>query len=423
MLIEILILVALIGTSAFFSGSETAYTSISILQAQRLQSEKGKRGQMIAKLVSRSDLLLGTVLIGNNLANIAASALATEVAINLVGDQAVGYVTGILTIVILVFAEITPKRIAILNNEWICLHTIRVITVLAYLFRPLIYALGAVSALLTRFPGSQRRTSITLEGLLHMVNLAENLGVVANQETRMVKNIFHFNEVTVQAIMTHRTEVFSLEMNARIVEVIKEISAAGFSRIPVYDGHPEKIEGIVHLKDILNELAEDRTATRLKDIMIRPLFLSTNRKINEIFHHFKREKLNMAVVMDEYGGLAGIVTLEDIVEEILGELHDENEEMEWEKITTLADGSYRIMGDTPIHQVNDYLGTHLTQGKYAQTLGGYLSEMLDRFPVEREEIPIENALFTIERVTKNRILSIRCVLRAVEDEDNELAAE
>ncbi|HUX21333.1 MAG TPA: hemolysin family protein [Spirochaetia bacterium] len=422
MLVEILILVGLVLLSAFFSGSETAYTSISILQVQRLQSERGVRGKMIAKFVSRSDILLGTVLIGNNLANIAASALATEVTIKLVGNSAVGVVTGILTIFILVFGEITPKRFSILFNETVCLHTIRLITVLSILFRPLIWVLSGVSTILTRLSGSQRNASMTMEGLLHMVNLAESLGIVANQETRMVKSIFRFNEVTVQAIITHRTEVFSLEMNSRISEVIKEISAEGYSRIPVYDGHPEKIEGIVHLKDIISELAEGRTSTKLKEIMIRPLFLSTNRKINEVFRHFKREKLNMAVVMDEYGGLAGIVTLEDIIEEILGELHDENEEMEWEKITALSDGSFRIMGDAPLHQVNDYLGIRLVQGRYAQTLGGYLSEILDRFPTEREEIPVDRAVFTIERVSKNRIISVRCVLRA-DEVDHEAVAE
>jgi CBS domain containing-hemolysin-like protein len=129
----------------------------------------------------------------------------------------------------------------------------------------------------------------------------------------------------------------------------------------------------------------------------------------------------MAVVMDEYGGLAGIVTLEDIIEEILGELHDENEEMEWEKITPLSDGSFRIMGDAPLHQVNDYLGIRLTQGKYAQTLGGYLSEILDRFPAEREEIAVNRALFTIERVSKNRIISIRCILRDDQEADEAVA--
>jgi CBS domain containing-hemolysin-like protein len=411
MLVEILILVGLVLLSAFFSGSETAYTSISILQVRRLQSERGARGRMIANLIGRSDILLGTVLIGTNLANVAAAAFATEMTIKLVGINAVGYVTGILTIFILVFGEITPKRLAILYNETVCLHTVRMITALSYLFRPLIWVLGAVSTLLTRRSGSQRRTSLTLEGLLHMINLAESIGIVANQETRMVKSIFRFNEVTVQAIMTHRTEVFSLEMKRRISEVIRKISAEGYSRIPVYDGHPEKIEGIVHLKDILSELANGRTETKLKEIMIRPLFLSTNRKMNEIFRHFKREKLNMAVVMDEYGGLAGIVTLEDIIEEILGELHDENEEMDWEKITALGDGSFRIMGDTPIHQVNDYLGIPLKHGRYAQTLGGYLAEILDRFPAEHERISVERAVFTIERIAKNRIVSVRCVLR------------
>jgi len=409
MYLHLAILAALIALSAFFSGTETAFTALSILQVDRLVAEKGARGKMIAKLARRSDLLLGTVLIGNNLANISASAFATEITIHSLGSEAVGYVTGILTLFILVFAEITPKRLAIVYNETICLHTVRLVTLLSYLFRPFIWVLGAVSAVLTRFPGGHRRTSLTLEGLLHMVNLAENMGVVANQETRMVKSIFRFNEVSVQAIMTHRTEVFSLEMSRTIEEVIREVSEHGFSRVPVYDEHPEKIEGIVHVKDMIAEVAEGRFDTKLKAIMIRPLFLSTTKKINEVFLHFKREKLNMAVVMDEYGGLAGIVTQEDITEEILGELHDENEEMGWEKITPLPDGAFRVMGDTPIHQVNDYFGTNLKQNRYAQTLGGYLAEYLDRFPAEQEEVVVPKARFIIEKINRNRIVSIRCV--------------
>jgi magnesium and cobalt exporter, CNNM family len=415
MAVYALVLVCLVALSAFFAGTETAYTSLSILQVERLQAERGSRGKMIAQLVRRPDILLGTVLIGNNIANISASAIATEITIRTFGSEAVGYATGIVTLIVLIFGEITPKRFAIIFNEIICVHTVRLITGFSYLFRPLIWGINGVSTVLTRFTPAQRRTTLTLEGLLHMVNLAESMGVVANQETRMVKSIFRFNDVTVQAIMTHRTEVFSLEMSRTIREVIKEVSERGYSRIPVYDGDPEKIEGIVHVKDIIAQLANDKPERKLREIMRRPLFLSATRKINDVFRHFKKEKLNMAIVMDEYGGLAGIVTQEDITEEILGELHDENEEIGWEKITALPDGAYRVMGDTPIHQVNDFFGTSLSQGKYAQTLGGYIAELLDRLPAEGEEIAVRRARFVIEKVARNRIVSIRCF--PVEDDE------
>ncbi len=415
----VILLILLILLAAFFSATETAFTSLSLLQVERLAATKSARGRMVARLTRRPDLLLGTVLIGNNLANVSASALATEITIRTFGNHAVGYMTGILTLVILIVGEVTPKRFAIIYNEWISLHTVRVVTALSYLFRPIIWVVGSVSNLLTRTVGSQRRTGLTLEGLLHMVNLAENLGIVANRETRMVKNIFRFNDLPVQAIMTHRTGVFSLEMSLRVASVLSEVSERGFSRFPVYDGQPEKIEGIVNTRHIVEAVATGRIDTRLKEIMTKPIFVPTTRKIDELFSQLKREDCKMAIVLDEYGGLAGIVTQQDIADEILGELRDENEEIGWNKIKPLAGGAYLMMGDTPIHQVNDFLGTSLPHERYVQTLGGYLAETLDRFPAEHETISVPGALFVIEKVSRNRILSVRCVPQTAEEQQGD----
>jgi len=415
----VILLIVLILLAAFFSATETAFTSLSLLQVERLVATKSARGRMVARLTRRSDLLLGTVLIGNNLANVSASALATEITIHAFGNNAVGYMTGILTLVILIVGEVTPKRFAIIYNEWISLHTVRVVTALSYLFRPIIWVVGSVSSLLTRLVGSQRRTGLTLEGLLHMVNLAENLGIVANRETRMVKNIFRFNDLPAQAIMTHRTGVFSLEMSSRIANVLSDVSARGFSRFPVYDEQPEKIEGIVNTRHIVEAVATGHTDARLREIMTKPIFVPTTRKIDELFSQLKREECKMAIVLDEYGGLAGIVTQQDIADEILGELRDENEEIGWNKIKPLADGDYLMMGDTPIHQVNDFLGTSLPHERYVQTLGGYLAETLDRFPAEHETISVPGALFVIEKVSRNRILSVRCIPQTTEEQDGD----
>ncbi len=409
-----LLLVVLVALSAFFSGAETAFTSLSSMQIERLSSEKGSRGRMISRIMRRSELLLGTVLIGNSLANISASAIATELTIRYFGSRSIGYTTGALTVIILIFAEVTPKRFAIGFNEAVCLHTVRVITFLSWLFRPVIWVVSAMSSLLSRLIGERKRRGLTLEGLLHMVNLAENLGIVASRETRMVKSIFRFNDVAVQAIMTHRTKVFSIEMRSRISDAVGEIGSHGFSRVPVYDEHPEKIEGIVHLRDVVASLAAGRASSRLEEIMVKPLFIPTTRKIDELYADFKREKTHMAIVLDEYGGLAGIVTAQDITEEVLGELREEHAEAAPEKIRPDGDGAFLVMGDTPIYQVNDFIGLSLPQRKRVQTIAGYLAELLDRFPVERETVSVPGALFVIEKIASNRVVSVRCIPREVE---------
>lgn len=406
-LLTLLFVVALL-LAAFFSATETAFTSLSPIQVERLASTKGGAGRMVARIVRRSDLLLGVVLIGNNLANVGASVIATEITIHLLGNHAVGYMTGVLTLVILIVGEVTPKRFALIYNEWISLHTVRVVVALSYLFRPIIWVVSAVSTLLTHLSRSQRRAGLTLEGLLHMVNLAESLGIVATRETRMIKSIFRFDDLPVQAIMTHRTNVFSLEMNLPVAEVLSEVSARGFSRVPVYDEHPEKIEGVVNARRMMEAIAVGNTAARLKELMSKPIFVPTTRKIDELFAQLKNADCKMAIVLDEYGGLAGIVTQQDIADELLGELRDEHEEIGFRKIRPLGDGAYLMMGDTPIYQINDFLGTNLSHERYVQTLAGYLSEILDRFPAEHETVTVPGARFVIEKVSRNRIVSVRC---------------
>jgi len=329
--------------SGFFSGTETAFTSLSLMDIEEIRKKYPRRGELIRTMNQRPDTLLAAVLIGNNLVNIGISVLSTELTIRVFGSTALGVTTGILTLMILIFGEIVPKQLAILYNKKIVLATCQIIYGLIILFTPLIWILGTLSRIIHHLSGGTGRSQLTLDGILHMVKHAETIGLLENYRSRMVKSIFRFNDVTVHAVMTHRTKVFSLPQHLELTEALGSISKAGFSRIPVYGKDPETIVGVVLEKDVIRAVYQeqipiDETSPEqsdspqslkpkyLKDIMLPPIVVPESWKIHRVFGKLKAERLNLAIVLDEYGGLAGIITMEDLVEEIIGELYDENEE-------------------------------------------------------------------------------------------------
>src|SRR6056297_1127947 len=397
----------LIVLSAIFSSTETAYTSLSFIQVQSLVKHHGKGGKLVKKLSSRPDTLLTTILIGNNLVNIAASAVATQFTVRVFGNQMVGIMTGILTLIILIFAEVTPKQLAIIHSEKLALRMAYPIQVLSIVLFPFIKLIGFVSSAITRLFTPEKKVHTSLDGILHMVHLAEREGVVENYETRMVKSVFRFNDTQVQTNMTHRTDIFSLEADLSLNSVLKDITKEGYSRIPVYDENPEYIVGILLVRDLMRYIAEGRKDNvPVRDIMTEPIFVSETRKVNELFFLFKKEKLNIAVVMDEYGGLAGIVTLEDVAEELFGELYDENEIQGWEKITPLGDNNFRITGDTSLHQIEDRFDITFAHSKYVQTLGGLLIEKIGTMPVKNQKIETPKGTFIVENLRRKRIETV-----------------
>jgi len=405
---QLLLLAALILLSGFFSGTETAFTSLSTTQIHKLEELRGKRGRLVARLTARPDLLLTTILVGNNLVNVAASALATKLTIELLGSTAVGIATGAMTLLILVFGEVTPKHLAMQNNELICLHTVRAVLVLSYIFRPIVAVIGALSRLISRLFGASRRALVTLQDILRSVNLATTLGILEPYEKDMVRNVFRLNDVSLHTIMTHRTEVFSLEQNETLEQTVDRIISSGYSRIPVYDRHPERITGIVLAKDVLRELRAGGTDLPLKQLMMDPIVVPESKKADEMLGQFKREQLNMAIVIDEYSGLAGIVTLEDIVEQIFGELYDEGERRDLDPVIPLGPGQgYRVMADTPVWQVQDYLDIALPDGWRDETFSAYLVERLGHIPVKNEQIDLDGSRVIVERTSKNRVVSCR----------------
>ena len=370
MILQIVTLAALLIMSGCFSATETAFTSLSAPQVRQVSIERGKRGRLVKQMAENPDRLLTTILLGNNLVNIAASAIATSLTIQLFGSNFIGAMTGILTLVILIFAELTPKRIAIAQNVKISLISAWPIWFLSSLLRPVIFIISGFSSLITRFIIPKETKTVSFEALLHMMSAAEEEGLVENYESEMVKSVFRLNDVSVQAIMTHRTDVFSLDKNLLIRDAAEDISSRGFSRIPVYDKEPENIVGIVLSNDITTSLLKNQDELRLADIMHEPIFIPATRKLHELFALLKTEVLNISIILDEYGGLAGIVTREDIIEEILGELYDENESQGIERIQEVDSGCYRVMGDTTLHQFTDTFELEMPETEYAETVGG-----------------------------------------------------
>lgn len=365
----------------------------------------GRRGELVNELMKHPDRLLSTVLIGNNLMNVAASALATQITISIFGNTAVGIMTGILTLVMLIFAEVTPKQIAIANNEFICIHTARFIYGLSRALAPLIVFIGGFSRFLARIGGGRRVQSLTLESILHVIRHAENVGILEQYKSRVVKNLFRFSDIPVSAVMTHRTEVVSLERNTTIAEAIRQVGATGHSRIPIYDRDPERIVGVAVSRELIRHL--DQPEESIRSIMLEPVFVPEHRRIDQVMNQILREQLNLAIVLDEYGGLAGIVTLEDIVEEIIGEIYDEHETREGSKITHLGGGRYTIKAEIPLSVVNDFLPCPLeTDNNDVHTLGGYLVEQLGRIPGRSERIETDAGVFVVTGMRRNRLVEL-----------------
>jgi CBS domain containing-hemolysin-like protein len=393
--------------SAFFSGTETAFTSLSEHQVQEIKNTYGRRGEYVSRLTGRPDVLLTTVLVGNNLMNIAGSVMASEITIRLFGSAVLGITTGILTLIVLVFGEVVPKQVAIAHNVFWTVHVARIIWVLSIVLKPVVWFMSSISRLVTRLSHGSGRGGVTRESILYLAKHAETMGILEAFKFRMVRNVLRFTEVTVSAVMTHRTKIFSLDKDLSLREAFTRITEAGYSRVPVYDDHPEHIVGIALLKNLVRRVAAGGDDDALKTVMVEPIFVPENRRIHEMLAQFRRFGLNIAIVLDEYGGVSGLVTIEDVVEEILGEIYDEHEVQEGDKIVPVGDTSYRLVADLPIYVANDALSVEMPQTRDVQTIGGYIAEQLGRLPAQGETVDTPVGEFLIETMARKRIVSVR----------------
>jgi CBS domain containing-hemolysin-like protein len=397
MLDQILILVVLLFFSGFFSSAETALFSISKVKARHIAKMKGQTNLLIMRMKEDPHRLLATILIGNNLVNIGGSSLATAFALNLFPDKAVGIVTGVMTFLILVFGEILPKSIATRNNILISQIVIFPIFWLSILFYPLIKFLDFIPKL----TGKIKKTPTgTEEELMTFVEVVEEEGEIKEEEKELIHNIFEFDDTNAYEIMTPRADMYVIDVDEelRVGEIIK----SGFSRIPVIRGDIDHVVGILNIKDLFMRQTTCSEPLNVRELMHPPYFVPENKKLDSLLRQFKRRKSHLAIVVDEHGGVAGLITLEDVLEEIVGEISDETDKVE-PRIVRLKNKEWIVLGKTDVEEVNEKISMEIPESKEYDTFSGFVLNQIGKIPQEKEEIPIGAFIVTVQKKDGNRI--------------------
>ena len=394
---QVIILVILLLLSGFFSSTETALFSISKTKARHLAKNNGKTNMLIKRMKDDPHKLLSTILIGNNIVNIGASALATSVMINVFPNYAVGLATGIMTFLILVFGEVLPKSVATQNNILIAKFSIYPIYWLSILFYPVIKLLTFIPML----TGKIRRTpKVTEEELMTFVEAVEEEGEIKEEEKELIHKIFEFDDTNASEIMTPRADMFVIEAEEKLN--LEDIVKSGFTRIPVIEDDIDHVIGIINIKNLFLHQVTSDTEIDARKIMTKPYFVPENKKLDKLLHQFKIRKHHLAIVVDEHGGVSGLITLEDALEEIVGEISDESDKEEPHIVKHKAK-EWTVLGKADISEINEIIGMDIPDLKEYDTFSGYVLNTIGRIPKENEKITIESYIITVEEKDGNRI--------------------
>lgn len=418
---QIIILLILLALSAFFSSNETALMSVNKIRLRSLADEGNKRAAMALDILeNQTPKLLSAILIGNNIVNISASSLATTLAYSF-GGYMVSIVTVILTVLILIFGEITPKNYATINSEKITLRYIPVFKFLMTIMTPVIFIINLFSRgvmRLMRVDPDAASKAMTEEELRTIVDVSHEDGVIESDEKEMIYNVFDLGDATAKDIMVPRVHVTFADVASTYDELIDIFREDKFTRLPVYKDSQNNIVGIINMKDLL--LYNKDTEFVIDNFLRKPHFTYERKSISDLLVEMKDSTFNIAIVLDEYGDMAGLITLEDILEEIVGEIHDEYDEKEDELVQKISDREYIIEGSMHLDDVNDHLHTELDSEDY-DSLGGFIIEHLDRLPVAGDEVITEEGIrLIVEKLDKNRIEQVHVYLpeKAPETEEN-----
>lgn len=400
---DLVAVLACILFSAFFSGIEIAFFSVSELKLRAMAESGDGKAKMAHYLRSNPQRLLSTILIGNNLANIAAASLATLIALRLFGSHAVAIVTALLTLIILIFGEIVPKTLATKHALAVTLWVAYPIYGLEKLLTPILFALEPLIVKLTGGRGLSVPFA-TEEELKMVLDESEKTGVLETDEVQMIKNVFLLNDITAEDTMTPRTYMFALDGNLTIEAAKKELFNSIHSRIPVFDRSPDNIIGVLYKTSALKRLAEDEGAARLADIANPPLFVPSGKPADELMKQFQQEKRHMAIVVNEFGEVIGLVTLEDLLEEVVGEIMDETDITE-ELIKRIGKNQILVDGRTEVRRVNEFFKVDL--GNDAKTVSGLIQEHLGRIPATGESVQIGRCRLVVHEADPKSIKRVQ----------------
>ena len=436
-MIQILVLVILILLNAFFAAAEMAYVSLNDAKIEKEAKNGNKKAKQIHKMIKEPSKFLATIQIGITLAGFLSSAFASEsfaddlapILNNLmpIGLEAwntisIVLITIILSYFTLVFGELVPKRLAMKNYEKIAYASVGVIRAISIVTAPFVKFLTLSTNMISKLFGvsPEDEEIVTEEEIRMMVDVGEEKGAIEESEKELINNVFEFNDKVVSEVMIHRTEIFAVDIKNNVSDILSQIDDFKYSRIPVYDESIDDIKGILYTKDLIKFLKKQKDG-KVKNVMRQAYFVSENKPINDLFKDLQRNKMQIAIVLDEYGGTSGIITMEDILEELVGNIFDEYDEVEldYEKID---DNTFIINGNVSIYDAKKILEIEIPEGEY-DTLSGYLIELLGRIPLDNEKPVIETKKVTykIEEYEDKRIIKVKaCKNKEINISNNEI---
>ena len=400
--VTLLILVLL---SGFFSSAETSMTTVNRIRIQTLVEQGNKRAAILEKVISDSGKMLSTILIGNNIVNMAASSLTTTLTIQLFGNVYVGLATGFMTLVILLFGEITPKTLASIHAEKLALSYARIIYLLMVILTPVVYLIGKLSSgvmFLLRVDPDAKHNAMTEHELRTIVNVSQEEGVIEREEKQMIYNVFDFGDSSAKDVMIPRIDMTFVDINSTYEELIAIFKEDMHTRFPVYEDNTDNIVGIINVKDLL--LYPKDKIFSIQEILREPYFTYEHKATADLMIEMRKASVNLAIVLDEYGSTAGLVTLEELLEEIVGEIRDEYDEDEEEDLKEIQPGrEYIALGSAKLDDIAEALQIHLDSEDY-DSIGGYIIEQLDNLPTQGQSVTLDNGIrLVVDQLDKNRI--------------------
>ena len=415
--IRVVIIIILLGLSAFFSSSETALTTVNKIRIRTLAEGGSKSAQWVMKLSENQGKMLSAILIGNNVVNLSASSMLTVLVTEIFGNKAAGAATGVLTLLILIFGEITPKTMATLDAERYSLRVGHMIHILMTVLTPLIVLINWMSLIVLKVlhvDPDKRNDDITEDELRTIVDVGHEKGVIESEEREMINNVFDLGDSVAKDVMVPRIDMVFVDIEADYDDLIQIFREEHYTRLPVYKETTDNVVGIINIKDLL--LVEDKASFCVSDYLRQPFYTFESKKLSELMMEIKKSPNNIIIVLDEYGATAGLITLEDILEEI-GDIRDEYDEDEEEELMDLGDGQYLVEGSMKLDDLNDILDLELSSEDY-DSVGGLVIDRLEHLPSQGEEVMCGNVRLVVEQVEKNRIDKVHLYVLPEEKEEN-----
>ncbi len=415
--IRLVLVILLLSLSAFFSSAETALTTVSKMRIRTLAEAGDKKAITLMKVIENPGKMLSMILVGNNIVNLSASSMMTTLTMELFGSKAVGVATGVLTLLILVFGEITPKTMATLNAERLSLAYAGIVYWLMRLLTPVIFLVNKLSTavmFLLRVDPNKKPDAITEDELRTIVEVSHEEGVIESEEKKMINNVFDFGDAVARDVMVPRIDMVMVDVNATYKELIELFRKERFTRIPVYENSTDNVIGIINVKDFL--LYDNAQKFSLRDLLRQPLYTYEYKKTAELMVEMRKTSNNIIIVLDEYGATAGLITLEDMLEEIVGDIRDEYDEDEEDEVKEIAPNEYLVSGSAKLDDLNDRLDLELESEDY-DSIGGLVIGLLEHLPEEGEAVDCGNIRLVVEHVEKNRIDKIRLFIQQESDRE------